>query len=240
MHLKKINTHSNGYVAVRTVVSWVAGAGSGITVECMSIPWVNTLIKSKFTKGVCLMGVIPLATIASLAGKGATEGIIDAYAECWNMLADAVDKIQDTKTYAEAVDFTAKVTEEHDVPKDIPGPDATPAEEKKFVDERIIKRYQPFIFDNIEDAKAFVVYTNDIMRDFGYVDLTAVLYFNEIEVSPDIRAIVQKFGWTADNPIRGIDKVSENCYKVDAFNYKDISDVYKVLDVNDFLKSKED
>lgn len=239
MHLKKINTESNGYKAVRTVVSVVAGAGSGLTVECMSIPWVDALMKSKIGKGVCLMGVIPLATMASIAGHDASEAIIDAYAECWNMLADAVDNIQRKKTEAD-VDFNAKVTEKHDSPKDIPGPDATPAEEKKFIEEQIIGKYTPFEFDNIEKAQAFVEYTNDMIKHFGYVDLTAALYFNGIEVSPDIRAITQKFGWTADNPIRGVDQIHEHCYIVDAFNYKDISGVYQVLGINDFLKSEED
>lgn len=235
MHLKKINTESNGYRAVRKVVSVVAGAGSGLTVECMSIPWVNALMKSKVAKGVCLMGVIPLATIASLAGQGASEAIIDAYAECWNMLADAVDNIQRKKT-----DVKPEVEKKYDVPKDIPGPNATPTEEKKFIEEHIIGQYKPFEFDNIEKAQAFVEYTNEMIKHFGYVDLTAALYVNGIEVSPDIRAITQKFGWTSDNPIRGIDKVHDHCYIVDAFNYKDISGVYQVLDINDFLKSEED
>lgn len=231
MQLKKIDTTSENYQKIRSAISWVSGAGAGLTLECMSIPWVKTIFKSRIARGVCLSGIVPMATLVSLLSKGTSETIVDAYAECWNMLADKVNG-RETPDISEW--FSEQRCEDERIQTketykgiDIPDADASSEVEKKFIDD-VIAADSPFSFETEEEAKHFVEWLFECIEKCGHADIAEAFAMVGKQLPTRLYDIALRFGWT-DTKGFGIEQIGENRYMATVYNYHDISNVYETL-----------
>lgn len=234
MKLKKIDTTSENYHKVRGAVGFVSGVGAGFTLECMSIPWVKTIFKSRAMRAVCFSGIVPMATLVSLLSKGTAETIVDAYAQCWNFVADKVNGREEpdiSDWFKQEEDYSGVIqTKMTFMGIDIPGKNASPSEEKQFVDD-VIEAIRPFEFDTVEDAKKAIEDTHALFSSTDAVDLC--YYFSSVfgrTLPHEAYDIFLKYGWTKEDAKNwGVDKITDNVSVADMFNYHDISDVYETL-----------
>lgn len=234
MQLKKIDTTSENYQKVRKAIGFVSGAGAGFTLECMSIPWVKATFRSRAMHIVCLSGIVPMATLVSLLSEGTAETIVDAYAECWNLLADKVNGREEpdiSNWFKPEEDYSGVIqTKMAFMGIDIPGKNASPSEEKQFVDD-VIEAIRPFEFDTVEEAKKAIEDTNALFSNTDAVDLC--YYFVSVfgrKLPHEVYDIFLKYGWTKEDVKNwGVDKITDNVSVADMFNYHDISDVYETL-----------
>ena len=228
---KKIDLESKGYKALRKGVGMFSGAGAGWTLECMSIPWVQAVFShNKFVRIMCYSGIVPIAVLVDLLAEGTTETLIDSFADIYNL---AVDKIngEDEKD-APYVSYTVEPEAEvchRFMGIDIPGKDATPEEEKKFVDEVILKT-TAFEFATEESAKGFAASLFSALQFFGCFELTSVFKWLQTDLPTEVRDILYKYGWTKDDMSSiSVEKTKEHTWVADVFNYHDLSDYYNVL-----------
>lgn len=232
MQLKKIDTTSENYKKIRGAIGFVSGAGAGLTLECMSIPWVKTIFKSRIARGVCLSGIVPMATLVSLLSRGTSETIIDAYAECWNGLVEKVNgrEAPDISDWFKPEEDERIQTKMTFMGIDIPGKNASPSEEKQFVDD-VIEAIRPFEFDTVEEAKKAIEDTHALFSSTNAVDLC--YYFSSVfgrTIPHEAYDIFLKYGWTQEDVKNwGVDKITGNVSVADMFNYHDISDVYETF-----------
>ena len=227
---KKIDTESSRYVKIRDFISNVCGLGSSLALECMSVPMVMGVFREhKALRLLCYAGIVPIATWVDLFSKGTTEAIIDNYAELYNIL---VDKYQDDEEDVPYVSYTVgpevEICHKYEG-LDIPGKDATPEEEKKFVDDVILKT-TAFEFATEESAKEFAASIFSALQLFGFLELTSVFKWLKVDLPTEVRDILYKYGWTKDDMGSiSVEKTKEHTWIVDVFNYHDISEIYNIL-----------
>ncbi len=229
---KKINLESKGYKAFRSVVGIISGTGAGLTFECMSIPMVcGVLRNNRVLRLICYTGIVPIATIIDLMGKGAAESIVDSFAEVYNATLAAKD---DGFDYIDMEPEEPQVKFRHTyMGTDIPDKNATPEEEKKFVEEVVLKT-RVFEFDSEETAMGFATAMTTSLTYMGPLTLSTVLKWREWDVPSKARDILDKYGWTNEDIAKiAYEKTMENTWVVDAFNYRDISDQYVILNKGD-------
>ena len=232
---KKVNLESKGYKAFRSVVGIVSGTGAGLTFECMSIPMVyGVLQKNRVLRLISYAGIVPIATIIDLIGKGAAESIVDSFAETYNLLVDKYQK--DDEEDFQYVNYTAEpeVEVRHTyMGIDIPDKNATPAQEQKFVGEVVLKT-RVFEFDSEEAAMGFATAMTNVLTYMGPLSMSLVLKWREWDVPSEARDILDKYGWTNEDIAKiAYEKTMEDTWVVDAFNYHDISDQYVVFNKGD-------
>lgn len=236
--LKKIDTESKGYRAIRGGISFVASAGSGWAFEAMSIPWVAAVFeKHRFMRYVSYLGVIPLALKAAEVGDELTKKSIDDCVFLWNVLADKVNGEEDA--IPEDEDFGIEVkTEKYYHGIKVPGFFYTPAEERKFINE-LVSKTSLFEFKTEEVAKRFVEILHDNAEQHGFVTISDAMFIRTGVVAPDeVRAHTDLWGWKADM-FAGVpvDKISDNEWIANLLNYIWIGDLFSVLDEDN---NKED
>lgn len=229
MQLKKIDTTSENYKKIRGAIGFVSGAGAGLTIECMSIPWVKTIFKSRIARGVCLSGIVPMATLVSLLSRGTSETIIDTYAECWNGLVEKVNgrESPDISDWFKPEEDERIQTKDTYKGIDIPDADASVEVEKKFID-NVVGIDHPFSFDTEEEAKHFVEELFDYVEKYGHADIAWAFATVGKKLPGRLYDIALRFGWT-DTKGFGIEQVSEHHYMATVYNYHDISDVYETF-----------
>lgn len=237
MKLKKIDTESKTYKNVRGGISFVSGIGAGIAFEAMSIPWFKTIFKSRLLKLACFGGVVSISTLVMEIGDAQARKIVDAYACCWNDIADFVNELHDDEIDDDEPDYDAKINDDEPevetkqtyVGLDIPGKNATPIEEEQFIND-VVEAVRPFEFDTEEKAKEFVEDVAGYVNKFGHVDIAYAFAVSGHKLPIEVYDIALKFGWTTEDVKDwGVDKISDNLYIADVFNYHDISDRYQTL-----------
>ena len=230
---KKIDLESKGYKALRKGVGMFSGAGAGWTLECMSIPWVQAVFShNKFVRIMCYSGIVPIAVLVDLLAEGTTETLIDSFADIYNL---AVDKINgEDEEDAPYVSYTAEpeVEVRHKfIGIDIPDKNATPEEEKKFVDDVVLKT-RIFEFDTEDGARELATELTTTLIYAGPVLLSGVFDVVgwTLKLPKEVRDILDKYGWVGDDKEKiAYEHSLENTWIVDAFNYHDISDQYVIL-----------
>lgn len=229
MQLKKIDTTSEKYQKIRGAISFVSGAGAGLTLECMSIPWVKATFKSGIMRGVCLSGVVPIATLVSLLSKGTSETIIDAYAECWNGLVEKVNgrEAPDISDWFKPEEDERIQTKDTYKGIDIPDADASTKLEKEFID-AVVAADNPFSFETEEEAKHFVEELFHYIEKYGHADIAWAFATVGKKLPGRLYDIALRFGWT-DTKGFGIEKYGEQHYMATVYNYHDISDIYETF-----------
>jgi hypothetical protein len=112
---------------------------------------------------------------------------------------------------------------------DIPGKNATTIEEKQFIAD-LVDAVHPFEFETEEDAKQFVEEMARYANKFGHVDIAYAFAVSGHKLPVEVYDVALKFGWKAEDAKDwGVDKISDNLYIADIFNYRDISDTYQIL-----------
>lgn len=229
MQLKKIDTTSEKYQKIRGAIGFVSGVGAGFTLECMSIPWVKTIFKSRIARGVCLSGIVPMATLVYLLSKGTSETIIDAYAECWNGLVEKVNgrEAPDISDWFKPEEDARIQTKDTYKGIDIPDADASVEVEKAFIDD-VVRIDCPFLFDTEEEAKHFVEEVAHYTEKYGHADIAWAFAVVGKKLPSKLYDIALRFGWT-DTKGFGIERIGENLWMATVYNYHDISDVYETF-----------
>lgn len=233
--LKKIDTNSKGYHAIRDGVSFVASVGSGWTFEAMSIPWVCAVFeKYRFVRYVSFLGVIPLALKAAEVGDEFTKKGIDDCVFLWNVLADKVngkkDNISEEYGSSDRSDLEIK-TERYYYGVKLPGALATQAEQKEFID-ALVRKIALFEFKTEEDAKRFVELLHAGAELNQFVTISDALFLREDVIAPEeVRAHTDMWGWKS-YMFSGvpIDKISDGNWIANLFGYTWLGDSYSVLD----------
>ena len=236
--LKKIDTESKAYRAVRGGISFVASAGSGWAFEAMLIPWVSAVFeKNRFMRYVSYLGVIPLALKAAEVGDELTKKSIDDCVFLWNVLADKVNGEEETEFEPDSSGIELR-TERYYYGVKVPGEFATPAEERKFITE-LVRKTTIFEFKTEEVAKRFVELLHDNAEQHKFATISDALFIRTGVIAPDeVREHTDLWGWKADM-FSGvpIDKISDDHWIVSLFGYMYVGDLYNVLDEDN---NKED
>lgn len=229
MKLKKIDTESKTYKNVREGISWFSGLGSGFTLECMSIPWASELIKNRLVRLSCFSGIVTMSTLVSFIGHNMSVEIVDSLAYCWNKGVDKLTELRNAEIDDDDPDEPEVETKQTYVGLDIPGKNATPIEEKQFIAD-LVDTVRPFEFETEDDAKQFVEEVARYVNKFGHVDIAYAFAVAGRKLPVEVYDIALKFGWVKDDAKDwGVDKIAENVYIADIFNYHDISDRYQTL-----------
>lgn len=232
MKLKKIDTESKTYKNVREGVGIVSGLGAGFAFEAMSIPWFRSIFKSRLMHIACFGGVVSISTLVMEIGDEQARRIVDAYACCWNDIADFVNQLHDDEP-----DYEAKINDDEPevetkqtyVGLDIPGKNATPIEEEQFI-ANVVDKVLPFEFDTEAEAKEFIEDIARYVDKFGHVDIAYAFAVSGHKLPIEVYDVALKFGWTTEDVKEwGVDKISDNSYIADLFDYHDISDRYQTL-----------
>jgi len=241
---KKVNLESKGYKTFRSVVGVVSGTGAGLTFECMSIPMVcGVFQKNRVLRLICYTGIVPIATIIDLIGKGAAESIVDSFAETYNLLVDKHQK-EDEEDF-QYVNYTAEPdrsdieikTERYYYGVKVPGAVFTHAEQKEFIDE-LVRKTGVFEFKTEDVAKRFVEILHDVetLHDYAeqhkFATISDALFIHTGIIAPnEVREHTDLWGWKADM-FSGvpIDKISDDHWVANLFGYIYVGDLYTVLD----------
>lgn len=239
--LKKIDTESKAYRAVRSGISFVASAGSGWAFEAMSIPWVSAVFeKNRFMRYVSYLGVIPLALKAAEVGDELTKKSIDDCVFLWNVLADKINGEEETEFEPDRSDIEIK-TDRYYYGVKIPGHFAHPADQREFINE-LVRRTGTFEFKTEEGAKHYVEllhYRAEQPGQHKFVTISDALFLRAGIIAPDeVREHTDLWGWKADM-FSGvpIDKISDDHWIANLFGYMYVGDLYQVLDEDN---NKED
>ena len=227
--LKKIDTESKAYKNVREGISWFSGLGSGFTLECMSIPFTSALIKNRLVRLSCFSGIVTMSTLVSFIGHNMSSELVDSFAYCWNKGVDKLTELRNAEIDDDEPDEPEVETKQTYVGLDIPGKNATPIEEKQFIAD-VVDAVLPFEFDTEAKAKEFVEDIAGYVGKFGHVDIAYAFTVSGHKLPIEVYDVALKFGWTTEDVKDwGVDKISDNSYIADVFNYHDISDRYQTL-----------
>lgn len=230
MKLKKIDTESKIYNNIRSGIGIVSGLGAGFAFEAMSIPWFRSIFRSRLMNIACFGGVVSISTLIMEIGDAQSKRIVDAYATCWNDTVDFLNKLHDAEIDDEEPDYFEVETKQTFAGIDIPGKNATPIEEKRFIAD-VVDTVRPFEFEKEADAKEFIEDVARYVGKFGHVDIAYAFAAAGRKLPIEVYDIALKFGWSKDDAKDwGVDKIAENVYIADIFNYHDISDTYQILD----------
>lgn len=218
MYLKKIDTESNAYNFTRGATGFISFIGGGFAVESVLIPFIKIGFKSKIVRFASFVGTISLAVAAGSLAEGSGESIVDIYADCWNMIADKVNG-----TSEESTDEPISENDEKSVKN------MTPEEELEYV-HKYVEEKELFEFATEEEAKKAVEDLAETVNVYGFEDLGHIALAHKNTPTLDEFSVLIMYGWTKDDIQRiGVDKITDDKYIVDAFNYHNISNVYKTL-----------
>lgn len=227
--LKKIDTESKAYKNVREGISWFSGLGSAFTLDCMSIPFTSALIKNRLVRLSCFSGIVTMSTFVSFIGHNMSGELVDSVAYCWNNGVDKLTELRNAEIDDDEPDEPEVETKQVYVGLDIPGKNATPIEEKQFIAD-LVDKVHPFEFETEYYAKEFVEDVAGYVNKFGHVDIAYAFAASGHKLPIEVYDVALKFGWTTEDVKDwGVDKISDNSYLADVFNYHDISDRYQTL-----------
>lgn len=227
--LKKINTESKTYKNVREGVSWFSGLGGGFTLECITIPFMSMMVKNRLIRLSCFSGIVTMSTLVSVIGHNMSGEIVDSLAYCWNKGVDKLTELRNAEVDDDEPDEPELKTKQTYVDLDIPGKNATPIEEKQFIAD-VIDKVRPFEFETEDAAKQFVEEMARFVGEHGHADIPLAFVASGHKLPVEVYDVALKFGWTTEDVKDwGVDKISDDSYIADIFNYRDISDRYQTL-----------
>jgi len=234
MKLKKIDTESKTYKNIRGGIGFVSGIGAGFAFEAMSIPWVRSIFRSRLMHIACFGGVVSISTLIMEIGDTQSQRIVDTYATCWNDVADFLNELHDSEIDDEEPDDGYGVeTKQTFAGIDIPDKNATPIAEKQFIAD-VVDKVRPFEFKTEEDAKRLVEELASFIGECGHADIPLAFAGSGHVLPIEVYDVALKFGWTTEDVKEwGVDKIDENLYVADIFNYHDISDTYQILNLKE-------
>lgn len=230
----RINTESKNYQTVRNIVKNAGALGGCIALDCVTVPCIQLVFRDKFRfmRGIGYFGAWALSLYTAYLAERASTDVFDMVVDIINdhpseNSAEGYDNKYDEPQY----DVSAVAN--HENKKDILNKDASPKEEESFVND-LVAEVKPFEFSDEESAKAFVEWAQTTISENGFASV-AVPYFMKVPrpVDKHVVDILVKYGWDKPEEIRGIDRINDNLYVVDAFGYHDISNHYEILDMED-------
>ena len=233
--LKKIDMESKGYQRFRGAFSNISAAGTIWTYEAVVLPFVQAVWSGnklgRLMRLACYAGIISTGTVIGLVSKGYSETVVDTLAEGYNALLEK-PKVVLVQDFISWYNEKAEENEEPSVSIDVDEhvKNMTPEEELEYVHKYVEER-KLFEFTTEEEARRFAEKLIKNVNEFGFDDLGHIA-FNRSADNPTCSeySILILYGWTKNDIQRiGVDKISDNEYIVDAFNYHNISDFYKTL-----------
>lgn len=233
MQLKKINTESKTYKNIRGGISWFSGLGAGFTLEAMSIPWVKSVVNSKLMRLSCFGGIVTMSTLVMEIGRNYSAEVVDAFADVWNGGVDFVNGIRAKHDDDDELNPEFKVeTKKQFIGLDIPGRNATPKQEKEFID-GIVSETCPFEFSTEKEAKEAIENLVKYIENSNADSVDICSYFASVfgrKLPDEVYDICLRYGWTKDDIKNwGVDRIADDLYIIDLNNYHDISSSYEIL-----------
>lgn len=225
-----INTESKAYKTFRNIASYASFTGGCLAFDSVVIPFVYAVLSSNKLRLARYLGMLGTYGISLVAGK-VSEMSID---ETIDNLVEYINLKDEEKNPSPEVDQFYRYDE-----IDIPGKNATPEQEKDFVNDFVAKKHV-LEFETEEAAKLAVELASETIEKYGYCDLALFWAFNRFKepLPHEVYDIAVLYGWTKDDMKDwGVDKIDDGNYIADMFNYHSISNVYDILGSN---SSKED
>lgn len=211
-----INTESKNYKRFRTVMEFASFTGGCIAFDSVVIPFVFAVNrKSVLGRALGILGTYGMSLIAGRVSEMSIDDAIDNLVDFINLRDAKKNKVEEPEQY------TYRGV-------DIPGKNATSEEEKEFVN-KLVEKVRPFEFDSEESARTFAENMASYINKFGHADMVLAFSVSGNKLSSECYDILIKYGWTSSDAFFGVDRIADNCYIVDCFNYHDISDVYEIL-----------
>jgi len=212
----RVDTNSKNYTMFRKIMHYASFTGGCLAFDSAVMPWLEMLFGKKY-RVFKYLGWLGTYGISLYAGSLASSGVDTALDSLTEMVNGGLWESEEGD--ATTIDGI-----------DIPGKNATPNEELQFV-HALVGKYHPFEFKSEKAAKGAVELAAAQIEKFGHCDIP--LYFvlaGQDKLPYEAYDIALKYGWTADDVKDwGIDKINDDCYIVDMFNYHDISDLYHVF-----------
>lgn len=230
----RINTESNTYKTARRIAGDLAYLGGCVSLDCVAIPFIQAVFDTKFRfmRPIGYFGTWALSMVSGALAENVVEEVIDSTVELIND-HPSEDSAEGYDNKYDEPQYDVSAVANHENKKDILNKDASPKEEESFVNDRIAE-VKPFEFSDEESAKAFVEWAQTTISENGFATV-AVPYFMRVPrpVDKHVFDILVKYGWDKPEEIRGIDRINDNLYVVDAFGYHDISNHYEILDMEE-------
>lgn len=236
MKLKKIDTTSTKYGAVRFGLKLFAGLGGIVVTESVAIPFVCSVWKSKTMRALGFLGTIGLSMHSQVIAETGMDIYADAVVNTYNTFCDMVNK--DNKS-----DSDDASTQEIE-------PDTaiyTPASKTPSFDDidKWIVTTDLFSFDTEEEAKNVITTFIPYAREHGWATIRDFYEARNVDkvgaFEPPMPGS-EFVGWTWDDIMKHgveIDDMSDGGKRGPyvlslSLYYRDISDMYEVIDPKTF------
>lgn len=236
--MKKINTDSRIYRALKDFSSFVGAIGSGLAVEAVLLPFTEWLWDwHPVFKNLSRVGVVVLSEIVAFKGMDKVEYAFDWTAEGYNLIADYVNaKHEAEEAQANFIDASTPSNDYKNF---------TPEEEKLRVNDFIVDT-KLLEFSSEEDAKAAGEWLFNQVTEYGFCDIWEFVKHKGIATDNGIftdvmEEILRRYGWEKNVAIDysgklgvgqfrvGVDRIGEKLYILDVFSYHDISHCYNIF-----------
>lgn len=216
-----INTESKAYKTFRNIASYASFTGGCLAFDSVVIPFVYAVFSSKklrLARYLAMLGTYGMSMVAGRVAEMPIDETIDAVVEYINL------KDEEKKSSPEVEQFYR-----YDG-IDIPGKNATPAQEKDFVNDFVAKKHI-LEFETEEEAKRAVELASETVEKYGHCDLGLFCTFaGKAPIPHEVYDIAVLYGWTKDDVKDwGVDKIDDGNYIADMFNYHSISEFYDIL-----------
>lgn len=216
--LKKIDFDSDKYNQFKNIVSFASGVGAGLTLECVTIPFVKAVMKNRLVRLACYGGIAALSVDTMLFAESTVEEIVDSFAFLYNSAID----VKDEETHEDDVQESW-----HDIRTD-------DTDNASVID--AIAKHDLYHFSNEDEAKAAVeLLTKTVLQgDGSYVSVDAFCDIRDMikkNFTPTVIKGGSMYGWTGlmEKEI-GIEKQSDGSYVVDMPAIEFIGDkIYNTL-----------
>ena len=218
-----INTESKAYKTFRNIASYASFTGGCLAFDSVVIPFVYAVLSSKKLRLARYLGMLGTYGISLVAGRVSEMSIdetIDVLVEYIN-LKDEEKKQQPSPDVEQWYRYDGI---------DIPGKNATPEQEKDFINDFVAKKHI-LEFETEEEAKHAVELASDMVEKYGRCDLGLFCTFaGKAPIPHEVYDIAVLYGWTKDDVKDwGVDKIDDGNYIADMFNYHSISEFYDIL-----------
>ncbi len=224
-----INTESKAYKTFRNIASYASFTGGCLAFDSVVIPFVYAVFSSKKLRLARYLGMLGTYGMSMVAGRVAEMPIdetIDAIVEYINLKDEEKNPSPEVEQFYRYDGI------------DVPGKNATPAQERIFINDLVAKRHI-LEFETEEGAKHAIELASETVEKYGHCDLALFCAFaGKAPIPHEVYDIAVLYGWTKDDMKDwGVDKIDDGNYIADMFNYHSISEVYDILESN---SSKED
>lgn len=177
--MKKIDMYGNTFTNIREAIGFVAGIGAELSIDCLLLPFVKTIIKNRAIRLVAYSGTYALSYTGMIIGNACAKDIVDTYANAYNLIADKVnDSIEEKNEEPEKVEEIDKHNESNQAKENETGVlDGVVVDIKKYVS-YMQENFQCFTFSTEEQAKQVFLQTRDRIDKEGFISFTHYYYLS--------------------------------------------------------------